>query len=44
MNVVHDAHPDSVDDWFAVEERAFGANGVAPDAGLDEPDPDWQPV
>jgi hypothetical protein len=41
MNVIH---PDSVDDWFAVEERASGAKGVAPGTELNEPDPDWQPV
>ena len=31
---------------FAVVEvvRASGAKGVAPDAGQDETDPDWQPV
>jgi hypothetical protein len=29
----------------AVEGRqACGANGFAPHAGQDEPDPDWQPL
>lgn len=32
-------------DTFAVEGmQASGANGIAPDAGQDETDPDWQPV
>ncbi|CAM5342475.1 hypothetical protein [Rhodanobacter lindaniclasticus] len=30
---------------FAVEAvRAAGAKGIAPGAGQDEPDPDWQPL
>ncbi|MGB3462153.1 hypothetical protein [Rhodanobacter lindaniclasticus] len=31
---------------FAVVEvvRAPGAKGIAPDAGQDETDPDWQPL
>lgn len=30
---------------FAVEGTGtFGANGVAPDVGQDETDPDWQPM
>ncbi|HWX65148.1 MAG TPA: hypothetical protein VNZ27_01845 [Rhodanobacter sp.] len=32
-------------DQFAVEGiRAFGAKGIAPNAGHEETDPDWQPV
>ncbi len=32
-------------DLLAVEgSGAPGANGIAPGAGQDEPDPEWQPV
>ncbi|HEY0198455.1 MAG TPA: hypothetical protein VGC19_07955 [Rhodanobacter sp.] len=44
MNAAHIIHCDTIADSFAVEEMAPGAKGIAPDAGPDEPDPDWQPV